>query len=60
MSKHISTLQIIDIVKSHPVIYDMTHPEFKNTFLKNKLWEEIGGQLKTDGEFNFLLYYNIM
>lgn len=45
------TVKLIDMVKCHPVLYDMTHPEFKNTFFKYKLWEEIGGKLNMDGKF---------
>ncbi|XP_050311572.1 transcription factor Adf-1-like [Anthonomus grandis grandis] len=45
-----TTEQLIELIKKHRILYDLSHPEYKNTRIKNKVWDEIGALLKIDGE----------
>lgn len=40
---------LIDKVKKYPIIYDLSHPNYKNIRDKNKVWDEIGKELNTEG-----------
>lgn len=42
--------KLIELVKLHKVLYDLSHPEYKNIRKKNKIWDEIGVSLDTDGK----------
>lgn len=39
-----SSEQLIEIVKNYPVLYDLSHPEYKNTKKKDKIWDEIASK----------------
>lgn len=43
---------LIEKVKQCPVIYDLSHPDYKNVKGKNKIWDEIGKELETSGKFS--------
>nr|CAD7602458.1 unnamed protein product [Timema genevievae] len=44
------TEKLIEIVKLHAVIFDLSHPDYKNIRNKSKIWEEIGRSLGEDGD----------
>lgn len=45
--------QIIEIVKNYPILYDTSHPEYKDKQKKNETMEEIGQFLGVDGKLSF-------
>lgn len=45
--------QLIDFVKSNEALYKVSHPEYKNTEKKDRLWLEIGTLLNKKGKFVF-------
>jgi hypothetical protein len=46
----ITTEKLIENVKNYKILYDLSHPEYKNKRRKNKTWDEIGALLNTDGD----------
>ena len=49
--------QLIELVRDHPVIYDLGHVDHKNNAIKNVIWAEIAELLKEDGEYFLPFYY---
>lgn len=47
--------QLIELVREHQEIYDMSHKKYMDTHHKNKVWNEIGETLNT-GEHIGILY----
>lgn len=47
---------LIELVRSHSILYDAAHINYKNNILKHKVLEEIAQVLKIPGKC-FLLYY---
>ncbi|CAL1671958.1 unnamed protein product [Lasius platythorax] len=45
-----SVEQIIEIVKLHPILFDLSNPDYKNIKKKDNVWKEIGEALKEDGD----------
>ncbi|XP_053616345.1 uncharacterized protein LOC128678655 isoform X2 [Plodia interpunctella] len=43
--------RLIEYVKQHPCLYDSSHKEYKNVATKNEIWEAIGRELDTTGDF---------
>lgn len=41
---------LIDFVRNNPPLYSQPHARFKDTELKNRLWEEIGKSLNKTGK----------
>ena len=48
--------QLIELVRDHPVIYDLGHVDHKNNAIKNVIWAEIAELLKEDGEYILPFY----
>ncbi|KAG6464442.1 hypothetical protein O3G_MSEX014515 [Manduca sexta] len=42
--------KLIEMVKIYPVLYDPSHSDFKNVFLKKTIWDEIGQTFNMRGE----------
>ncbi|XP_017482457.1 PREDICTED: uncharacterized protein LOC108371412 [Rhagoletis zephyria] len=42
--------KLIENVHNNPILYDVTHAEYKNIRKKDKIWENIGVELKESGE----------
>lgn len=40
-----STEQLIEKVKNHPILYDLTNSDYKNIKKKDKVWDEIALEL---------------
>lgn len=43
--------KLIDFVKSHEILFNVKHKEFRNTEKKNRLWLELSTDLGTDGSY---------
>ena len=43
-------MQLIDLVREHPVLYDIAHPDHLNSSIKDVIWEEIADNLGVDGK----------
>ncbi|XP_018575605.1 uncharacterized protein LOC108914314 [Anoplophora glabripennis] len=39
------TEKLIKIIKKYPVLFDLSHPDYKNVRVKNKVWNEISKKL---------------
>ncbi|XP_041971744.1 uncharacterized protein LOC121727810 [Aricia agestis] len=42
--------RLIECVRKHVFLYDVTHVDYKNVSLKNAIWEAIGNQLDQSGD----------
>lgn len=52
------TEKLIECVKGYRVLYDLSHPDYKNIRTKNKTWDEVGNLMGMDGKrFSFFSYY---
>ena len=43
-------MQLIELVREHPVLYDTAHPDHLNSAITDVLWEEIADNLGVDGK----------
>ena len=43
-------MQLIKLVREHPVLYDTAHPDHLNSSITDVLWEEIADNLGVDGK----------
>ena len=48
------TEKLIELVKIYPVLYDLSHEDYKN--VKDKAWEQIGVELKESGKWFCFIY----
>ena len=44
------TEKLIELVKVYPILYDLSHEDYKNVRKKDKAWEQIGAELKESGK----------
>ena len=42
--------KLIELVREHRVLYDLSHEDYKNIYKKDKVWNEIGEEIGEDGE----------
>jgi len=42
---------LIEMVRNRQVLYDLKDPKYLNSDLKGRIWQEIGEEMKTDGEY---------
>ena len=42
--------RLIELVKGYPVLYDLAHPDHKNSEVKKVIWDEIAADLREDGK----------
>lgn len=45
--------QLIELAAGHPLLWDMSHEEFKNIMKKELIWKEIAGMLNKTGKLVF-------
>ncbi|KAJ8934440.1 hypothetical protein NQ318_003835 [Aromia moschata] len=45
------TEKLIELVKKYPILYDLSHEEYKNVRKKDKVWEQIGAELNDTGKY---------
>lgn len=41
---------LIEIVRKYPILYDLSHEDYKNIRKKDKIWIEIGKELNENGK----------
>lgn len=49
--------RLIEIVRENPLLYDLSHPEYMRTKLKDQIWEKIGAEFKSNGKFLYCILY---
>ncbi|KAL1493642.1 hypothetical protein ABEB36_009341 [Hypothenemus hampei] len=42
--------KIIELVRKYPILYDLSHEDYKNTRKKDKVWSTIGEEIGENGE----------
>uniref|UniRef100_A0A6P7GYP1 Uncharacterized protein LOC114348126 n=1 Tax=Diabrotica virgifera virgifera TaxID=50390 RepID=A0A6P7GYP1_DIAVI len=42
----VPTEKLIELVKKYPILYDLSHEDYKNIRKKDKIWDEIGQEMK--------------
>ncbi|XP_076672274.1 uncharacterized protein LOC143371206 [Andrena cerasifolii] len=45
-----SNERLIELVRVHPVLYDVTDPKYLDSDSKTKIWKQIGAQLNEEGK----------
>ena len=55
-------MQMIQLIKEYPILYDLNHIDFKNSQTKQVIWEQIAKTLGETGEYDVHLinHNNIM
>lgn len=49
--KHkVSQVAFMAIIKSHPIIYDETHPDYKKRIPNRNAWEDVAEQAEQNGK----------
>ena len=48
--------KLIELVKIYPILYDLSHKDYKNVRKKDKVWEQIGVELKESGKWFCFIY----
>ena len=43
-------MQLIELVREHPALYDTAHPDHLNSSITDVIWEEIADNLGVDGK----------
>ena len=43
-------MQLIELVREHPVLYNTAHPDHLNSSITDVIWEEIADNLGVDGK----------
>lgn len=41
---------LVEEVRNNSVLYDLSHPKYKNIILKDELWKDISVKLKKSGK----------
>ena len=47
---NVKKLRLIQLVKEYPVLYDLAHPDHKNSEVKKVIWDQIAAELQEDGK----------
>ncbi|XP_049956511.1 uncharacterized protein LOC126473476 isoform X2 [Schistocerca serialis cubense] len=47
---HSQDVMLCEQVSQHPCLYDLKNPKYRDTLFRDRIWEEIGAQLKQAGE----------
>ena len=50
------TEKLIELAKIYPILYDLSHEDYKNVMKKGKAWEQIGVALKESGKWFCFIY----
>ncbi|XP_049957236.1 transcription factor Adf-1 [Schistocerca serialis cubense] len=46
---HSQDVMLCELVSQHPCLYDLKNPKYRDTMFRDRIWEEIGAQLKLAG-----------
>lgn len=44
------TGSFIEVVKKYPSLYDASHDDYRNSKKKDKIWEQVGAEVKQNGK----------
>lgn len=47
--------RIIELVRKHPILYDLSHEDYKNIRKKDKVWTKIGEELGENGKLKLII-----
>lgn len=50
------TEKLIELVKIYPILYDLSHEDYKNVRKKDNVWEQIGVELKESDKWFCFIY----
>jgi hypothetical protein len=42
---------LIELIRSYPVLYDLTQPKYMDSSFKTDIWNTIGKEMKADGKY---------
>ena len=48
-------LQLIQMVRDYPILYDKGHPDRLNSEIKEVIWEQIATELNEDGKYTLFI-----
>jgi len=48
--------KLIEVVRTHPSIYDLSDPKYSDATHKDKLWKVIGDELNQPGKYLYYYY----
>lgn len=43
--------QLIEKVKEYPILYDLSHKDYKNVRKKDKIWDDIAAEMNENVKF---------
>ena len=46
---------LTELVRNHPVLYDLLQSKYTNSSFKQDIWNEIGEVMKVDDKYSFYL-----
>lgn len=49
---------LIDFVRNNPPLYSQQHAKYRDSELKNRLWQEIGRKLNKSGKYTHYTVYS--
>jgi hypothetical protein len=41
--------KLIELIQSHVELYDLSHPKYMDTMYKERIWREVGQEVKQEG-----------
>jgi hypothetical protein len=41
--------KLIELVRSHVELYDLSHPTYVDTTYRERIWKEVGQEMKQEG-----------
>jgi hypothetical protein len=50
-----ATELLVECVRKHPTLYDMSNEDYRNVRKKDQLWDEIGKELHVPGKYYCLI-----
>lgn len=48
--------QLIELVRNHTVLYDVSHQKYMDNSIKLNIWNKIGKEMNADGKYR-LMYF---
>lgn len=51
------TVEVLEMVKKYPMLYDIKHPDYRNIAKREMRWKEIGLRLNKSGKQFYLKLY---
>jgi hypothetical protein len=50
---------LIELVRSHAELYDLSHPKYMDTTYKERIWKEVGQEMKQEGNVRNIYFIKI-